>query len=328
MALPKAYVAVSIQESGRVILRGKIDFEICEDGYAPSRSVLLDKVRDVEGLLTSVAVKVDKEVFDAAPKLKVVSNYATGYDNIDVAEATKRGIAVTNTPEVSMLSTADLTFTLILTTARRIIEANDYVRSGKWIIRRHPEDLVGRDVSGRTIGIIGIGRIGQLVAKRAQGFDMRVVYYDKFRRTDLEEQLGYEYMELDDLLKESDFVTLHSVLNDETRGMIGERELKLMKSTAILINAGRGQFVDQEALFKACVENWIWGAGLDVYAKEPVSPNDPILKLPNITTVPHIGASTRISRDAMAARAAENLTAALNGTRPRDLLNPEVWAAG
>ena len=325
MALPKAYVAVAIQEPGRALLRGKVEFDVWEEGYAPPHRMLLERAAEVEGLITSVASKVNKELFDAAPRLKVVSNYATGFDNVDVAEATKRGIMITNTPEVSMQSTADLAFTLLLCSARRIVEAVEHVRSGRWQAHRHPEDMIGRDFSGRTLGIIGLGRIGQLVAKRALGFDMNVVYFDSFRRKDLEEQFGYQYMELDELLKASDFVTLHCVLTDETRGLIGEREFKLMKTTAILINAGRGPLVDPEALYKACAEKWIFGAGLDTYIKEPVSPTDKLLTLPNVITVPHIGASTRASRDAMATRSAENLVVALSGQRPRDLVNPEVW---
>jgi glyoxylate reductase len=325
MALPKAYVAVTIQEPGRAILRGKVDFTVYEGGYGPPRDELLANVKDVDGLLSSVAVKVDKELFDAAPKLKVVSNYATGYDNIDVAEATKHGVMITNTPEVSMLSTADLAMTLMLSSARRIVEAVDHIRSGRWQAHRHPEDMIGRDVSQRTLGIVGIGRIGQEVAKRARGFDMKIIYFDQYRRQDLEEKLGYEYVELDELLKESDFVTLHCNLTEETKGLIGERELKLMKNTAILINAARGPLVDPDALYKACSEKWILGAGLDTYVKEPLAPTDKLLTLPNIITTPHLGASTRGSRDAMATRSADNLVAALTGQKPRDLVNQEVW---
>jgi glyoxylate reductase len=325
MALPKAYVAVTIQETGRAMMRDRVEFTVYEEGYAPPRAELLAKVKDMDGLLASVAIKVDRELFDAAPKLKVVSNYATGFDNIDIPEATKRGIMITNTPEVSMLSTADLAFTLMLSVARRVVEAVDHIRSGRWQAHRHPEDMIGRDVSQRTLGIVGIGRIGQEMARRARGFDMRIIYFDQFRRKDLEETLGYRYMELDELLRESDFVTLHCNLTEETRGLIGERELKLMKHSAILINAARGPLIDPDALYKACSEKWIFGAGLDTYVKEPLSPDDKLLSLPNIITTPHLGASTRGSRDAMSIRAAENLVAALTGQKPRDLVNPEVW---
>lgn len=324
MALPKVYVGLPIQESGRKLLEGKVDFKIWEKEGAPPRNELLEDIKDVEGLLSGLPIKVDAELFAAAPKLKVVSNFAVGYDNIDVAEATKRGICVTNTPEVLTPATADLAFALILASARRIIEANAFLRSGDWKVW-HPELLVGQEVAGSTIGIIGLGQIGQAVARRARGFDMKILYFDPFRRPELETQLEARYVQLDELLRESDFVTLHCILDDKTRGLIGERELRLMKKNAILINAARGPLVDQGALYKACSEKWIWGAGLDVFAKEPVPLDEPLLTLPNVTTVPHIGSASIVARNGMAARSAENLLAVLEGKRPRDLVNKEVW---
>jgi glyoxylate reductase len=324
MPLPKVYISLPVQEVGLDILRGKVDFKIWEKEGAPPRDELLADLKDVEGLLSGLPIKVDAELFDAAPKLKVVSNYAVGYDNIDVAEATKRGICVTNTPEVLTPATADLTFALILASARRIIEANAFLRSGDWKAWA-PELLVGREVAGSTIGIIGMGQIGRAVARRAKGFDMNIIYFNTHRRPEIESQLGAKYVQLDELLKESDFVTLHCVLNDSTRGIIGEPQLRSMKKTAILINAARGPLVDQAALYKACSEKWIWGAGLDVFVKEPVPLDEPLLKLPNVTTVPHIGSASRVARNGMATRSAENLLAALQGKKPRDLVNKEVW---
>lgn len=324
MPLPKVYVGVPIQDTGLEILRGKADFKIWEKEGAPPRNELLADVKDVEGLLSGLPIKVDAELFNAAPKLKVVSNYAVGYDNIDVAEATKRGICVTNTPEVLTPATADLTFALILASARRIIEASAFLRSGDWKVW-HPELMVGQEVAGSTIGIIGMGQIGQAVARRAKGFDMSILYFDTTRRPEIESSLGAKYVQVDELLKQSDFVTLHCVLNDSTRGLIGEKELRSMKKTAILVNAARGPLVDQKALYKACSEKWIWGAGLDVFEKEPVPLDEPLLTLPNVTTVPHIGSASRVSRNGMALRSAENLVAALRGEKPRDLVNKEVW---
>ena len=324
MSLPKVYIGLPIQDVGLNILRGKVDFKIWEKEGAPPRDELLGDLKDVDGLLSGLPIKADAELFNAAPKLKVVSNYAVGYDNIDVAEATKRGICVTNTPEVLTPATADLTFALILASARRIIEANDFLRSGDWRVWS-PELLVGQEVAGSTIGIIGMGQIGHAVARRAKGFDMKIIYFDTRQNMEAESQLGARLVTLDTLLKESDFVTLHCVLNDSTRGLIGEKELRSMKKTAILINAARGPLVDQQALYNACSEKWIWGAGLDVFTKEPVPLDEPLLKLPNVTTVPHIGSASRVARNGMATRSAENLLAVLQGNKPKDLVNKEVW---
>jgi glyoxylate reductase len=326
MSLPKVYVGLPIQEVGVAILRGKVDYKIWEKEGAPVREELLRDLKDVEGLLSGLPIRVDKELLNAAPKLKVISNYAVGYDNIDVPAATERGICVTNTPDVLTPATADLTFALILASARRIIEANAFLRSGDWKVWG-PELLVGQEVAGSTLGIIGFGKIGQAVARRARGFDMKILYFDAVRRPEAEQELGAQYISKDKLLRESDFVSLHCLLSEETRNIIGEKELRSMKNTAILINAARGPLVDPLALYKACSEKWIWGAGLDVFVKEPLPLDDPLLTLPNITTVPHIGSASRVSRDGMARKAAENLVAALAGKKPENLVNTEVWKA-
>ena len=324
MSLPKVYVGLPIQETGLAILRGKMDYKVWEGEGAPPREDLLCDLKDVEGFLSGLFTRVDDELFDAAPKLKVVSNYAVGYDNIDVPAATKRGVCVTNTPDVLTPATADLAFSLILATARRLVEANAFLRSGEWKVWG-PELMVGIEVAGSTLGIIGFGKIGQAVARRALGFDMNVLYFDTVRRTEMEQSLGVKYAPLPELLKESDFITLHCNLTEHTRNIIGENELRMMKKTAILINTARGPLVDPGALYRACSEKWIWGAGLDVFVKEPVSLDDPLLTLSNITTLPHIGSASRVSRDGMARKAASNLLAALKGERPDDLVNPEVW---
>ena len=326
MSLPKVYVGLPIQEVGLELLKGKVDFKVWEKEGPPPRDELMHELKDVEGLLSGLPIRVDEELMNAAPKLKVVSNYAVGYDNIDVAAATKRGIYVTNTPDVLTNATADLTFALILASARRVVEANSFLRSGEWKVWG-PELLVGREVSGSTLGIIGFGKIGQAVAKRGLGFDMKVMYFDMVRRPELEQSLGVKYAPMDELLKESDFVTLHCNLTEQTKNLIGEKELRSMKKTSILINAARGPLVDPAALYKACSEKWIWGAGLDVFVKEPVPLDEPLLTLPNVTTVPHIASASRVARDGMATKAASNLLAALNGERPQDLVNTEVWKA-
>ena len=324
MSLPKVYVGLPIQEAGLEVLRGKVDFSIWNKEGAPPREVLLKELKDADGLISGLTFRVDDELMAASPNLRVVSNYAVGYDNIDVAAATKRGICVTNTPDVLTAATADLTIFLILAAARRAIEANEFMRSGKWKTWA-PDLLVGMEVSGSTIGIVGMGKIGAAVAKRASGFDMKILYFGVKRAPDVEESFGAKPVSLEELLKESDIVTLHCLLNEQTRNMIGEAQFRMMKKTAILINAARGPIVDQKALYKACAEKWIWGAGLDVYEKEPLPLDDPILKLSNITTLPHIASASNVSRNGMARKAATNLVTALQGKKPPDIVNPDVW---
>lgn len=324
MSLPKAYIGLPIQEAGLEILRGEIDFAIWDKEGAPDKNELYAHLKDAEGLLSGIPIRVDEELMKAAPKLKVISNYAVGYDNIDVPAATQRGICVTNTPDVLTAATADLTFALILASARRVIEANAFLRSGKWRVWG-PELLVGREVTGSTLGIVGMGKIGEAVAKRALGFDMKILYTNRNRRPEVERNLNAVYVPLEELLEKSDFVSLHCPLTPQTQNLIGEQELKIMKKTAILINAARGPLVNPEALYKACSEKWIYGAGLDVFIKEPVPLDNPLLTLPNITTLPHIGSASDAARNGMAHKSATNLLAALKGKKPQDLVNPEVW---
>lgn len=306
------------------MVRESCEARVWEGELPPPRDVLLKEVGEVEGLLCLLTEKVDAELMDAAPKLKVVSNMAVGYDNIDVAEATKRGIVVGNTPGVLTDTTADLAFALLMAGARRIVEGNDFVRAGKWKTWG-PKLLLGRDVHGATLGIIGLGRIGSAVAKRARGFDMRILYYSRHRHRDLEEGLGIEYADLDTLLAESDFVTIHTVLSPETYHLIGERELKLMKDTAILVNSARGPIVDPKALYKALKEGEIAYAALDVTEPEPIPLDDPLLELENIIVVPHIGSASIATRTKMATMAAENLIAGLKGEMPPHCVNPEAF---
>ena len=323
---PRVFITRMIPENGIELLRGHFEVEVWKDEHEIPREVLLEKVRDVDALVTMLSERIDKEVFDSAPKLRIVANYAVGYDNIDVDEATKRGIYVTNTPDVLTNATADFAWTLLLATARRLVEADNFVRSGEWKRRGvawHPLMFLGHDVYGKTIGIVGFGRIGQAVARRAKGFGMRIIYNARSRKPEAEKELGAEFRSLDELLKESDFVVLAVPLTNETYHMINEERLKLMKPTAILVNIARGKVVDTEALVKALKEGWIAGAGLDVFEEEPYY-HEELFKLKNVVLAPHIGSATFGAREGMAELVAKNLIAFKNGEVPPTLVNREV----
>ena len=323
---PKVFITRKIPENGIEMLKEHFEVEVWEDEHEIPREVLLEKVRDADALVTMLSERIDAEVFDNAPKLRIVANYAVGYDNIDVEEATRRGIYVTNTPDVLTNATADFAWTLLLATARRLIEADRFTRSGEWKRRGvawHPLMFLGHDVYGRTIGVVGFGRIGQAVARRAKGFGMRILYNSRTRKPGVEKELGAEFRPLDELLSESDFVVLAVPLTKETYHMIGERELKLMKPTAILVNIARGKVVDTEALVRALKEGWIAGAGLDVYEEEPYY-NEELFSLNNVVLAPHIGSATFGAREGMAELVARNLIAFKSGEVPPTLVNREV----
>ena len=320
----KVYVTRIIPKRGLDLLRGFAEAKIWDGELPPPREVLLQEAREVEGLLSLLTDRIDAELMDAAPKLKVISNYAIGYDNIDVEAATQRGILVCHTPGVLTDTTADLAFTLLMCVARRVVEAVRYVREGNWRTWG-PMVCLGHDIYGSTLGLIGLGRIGSSVAKRAAGFDMRILYYDLDRRPDLEKELGLAYTDLETLLRESDFVSLHAPLTPQTHHMIGVDEFKMMKSTAVLVNTARGQLVDQTALYEALVSGEIAGAGLDVTDPEPIDTDDPLLKLDNCVVVPHVASASVATRTLMAEIAAENLIAGLQGRMPRNPVNPEVF---
>ena len=321
---PKVYMTRMIPERGLNKIKEGFDVEIWPEEAPPPKDVIIEKVRDKDALVSLLTDPIDAEVMDAAPNLKIIAQYAVGYDNIDVKAATERGIVVTNTPGVLTETVADFTMALLLSAARRVVEADKYVRAGKWKVGWHPLMMLGQDVYGRTLGIVGLGRIGSAVAKRAKGFDMKIIYYDVIRRKDLEEKLGIEYRELDDLLREADFVSLHVPLTEGTYHLIGERELKLMKPTAILINTARGKVVDQEALIKALKEGWIFAAACDVFEQEPTPVTNPLLKLDNFIATPHIASASIETRSRMAEIVAENLIAFFEGRKPPTIVNPEV----
>jgi glyoxylate reductase len=300
------------------------DVEVWEDELPPPREVLLEKIKGKDGLLSLLTDKVDAELMDAAGTLRVISNYAVGYDNIDVKAATERGIPVGNTPGVLTETTADLAFTLLMVVARRVVEGVDYVRAGRWKTWG-PRLLLGQDVYGATLGIIGFGRIGQAMARRARGFGMKVLYYNRTRRGDLEVSLGVRYVDLDTLLRESDFISIHTDLNPSTYHLINAEALAKMKRTAILINTARGPIVDPVALAEALEKGTIAGAGLDVTEPEPIPVDSPLLQLPNCVIVPHIGSASVATRGLMARMAAENLLAGVRGERLPNCVNPEVY---
>ncbi|MBS4209363.1 D-glycerate dehydrogenase [Bacillus sp. FJAT-50079] len=310
---PNVYLTLPVPEEVR-----KYIAEYCEirewtgDGPIP-RERLMKEIADVEGLYTSGG-KIDGKLLDHAPKLKVVSNMSVGYNNFDVEAMKARNVIGTNTPYVLDNTVADLTFALILSAARRIAELDHLVKDGQWEPMKDEEAFFGVDVHNKTIGIIGMGRIGEAIAKRAKfGFEMDVLYYNRSRKLEAEEKYGATYCDLESLLQKSDFVVLMTPLTPETYQLIGENEFDLMKESAIFINVSRGQTVDENALIHALQDNKIYGAGLDVFEKEPVDKDNPLLAMKNVVTVPHIGSATRQTRDAMAMRAAENLVAVVTG---------------
>ncbi|MDR7435099.1 MAG: D-glycerate dehydrogenase [Armatimonadota bacterium] len=324
MSKPKVYVTRRLPGEAMDLLYQRTQVTVWgEDAVPPPKEVIKREVADAEGLISLVTDPIDAEVMDAAPKLRVISNYAVGYDNIDIPAATARGIVVTHTPGVLTETVADFTFALILAAARRVVEADRFTREGKWK-SWEPMLFLGQDVYGATLGLVGLGRIGSAVARRAKGFNMRVLYYDVVRREDLERELGLEFTDLPTLLRESDFVSIHTPLTPETRHLIGAKELNLMKPTAILINTARGPIVDTIALAHALRERRIWAAGIDVFETEPVPPDHPLLQLDNVVVAPHIASASIATRTKMALLAVENLLSVLEGRVPPHPVNPEA----
>ena len=293
----------------------------------PSRAEILKNVAGKDGILCMLSDRIDVQVMNAAgPNLRVISSYSTGFEHIDVKEATVRGIYVTYTADILAEATADLTFALILACARRIINADRYVRANRWKVGWSPDLMLGYNVHGTTLGIIGLGRIGAAVARRAKGFNMKILYYNRSRNLQRESELGAAYAELDDLLAQSDFVSVHTSLNSTSRHMINKSKLSLMKKTAFLINTARGNVVNEADLARALKSNQIAGAALDVYENEPLSRTSPLLQMKNVVLLPHIGSATFQTRSKMAQVAAKNLLDVLAGKEPdpRFLVNPEV----
>lgn len=322
---PRILVTQYIPEEGLAALRKEGEVVFCpHPERPPTREELLEAVKGADALLCALTDTIDAEVLEAAPELTVIANLAVGYNNIDVAAATARRVPVTNTPGILTETTADLTWALLLAVARRVVEGDRYMRSGRFQAWQ-PMLLLGNDVYGKTLGIVGLGRIGAAVARRARGFDMRVLYHNRRRAgAALEEELGARCVPLDRLLRSSDFVTLHAPYTPETHHLFGPRELALMKPTAYLVNAARGPLVDEAALVAALREGRLAGAALDVYEREPeLTPG--LAELENVVLAPHIGSASRETRARMAVMAAQNVLAALRGKRPPNLVNPEVY---
>lgn len=316
---PKVYATLKLPPEAEERLSSCCEYRRWEGRGLIQREVLLREIKEVEGLVLTKH-RIDRELLAAAPKLKIVSNVSVGYNNFDLEAMKERGVMGTNTPGVLDETVADLVFGLLIAAARRIPELDRLVKAGRWQIGMLRE-LCGLDVNRRTLGIIGLGRIGEAIARRAiYGFGMRVLYHNRRRKLQAEEKLGVQYRLLDDLLQEADFVVLMTPLTPQTRGLLGYREFCLMKPTAVFVNASRGPVVQEEALVAALREGRIFGAGLDVYAREPIEPHHPLLQFENVVTLPHIGAATDETLDAMGMLAVENMLAGLSGRRPPNLV--------
>jgi len=325
MAKPRVFVTSIIPDKGLDVVKEFCEADIWPGELPPPRNVLLDRVKGVAGILSLLTTKIDAEVMDTAgPQLKVISNYAVGFDNIDIPAATGRGIPVGNTPGVLTDTTADFAFALLMSAARRVVEGDNYTRAGKWKTWG-PKLLLGPDIHGATLGLIGFGRIGKAMAKRASGFDMQVLYYDPIIKDDPDAAaLGAKSASLETVLRESDFVSLHTPLTPETRYIINADALAKMKNSAILINTARGPVVDPNALYQALKDGQIAYAALDVTDPEPIPMDSPLLKLENIIIAPHIASASKATRDKMAEMAAANLLAGLQGQPLPTCVNPQV----
>lgn len=325
MSLPRVFVARKLPGNALDRLAQRTDMRLWQDDLPPPRATLLAEAREAEGLLTLLTDRVDQELLDRSPKLRAVSNMAVGFDNIDVAACTARRIAVGNTPGVLTDTTADFAFALLMSAARRIVEADAFVRAGRWQTW-DPGLLLGRDIHGATIGIAGMGQIGQAMARRAHGFGMRIIYADEIPRPEIEAATGATRVDKQTLVRGADFLTLHVPLMPETHHFIGRAELASMKPEAWLINTSRGPVVDQAALAEALRSGRPGGAALDVTDPEPIAMDDPLMSLRNVIIAPHIASGSLATRSKMAEMAVDNLLAGLAGQRPPNCVNPELFA--
>jgi len=324
MPKPKVFVTRIIPDAGLEKVKFHTDAEIWPDLMPPPYSVLLEKAGAAEGVLATLNDRIDASLLQAAPRLRVVSNFAVGFNNIDVPAATELGIAVGNTPEVLTDATADFAFCLMIGAARRLIEGERAIHAGKWRTWE-PMGYIGVDLIEKTLGIVGMGRIGFALAKRCHlGWGMRVIYTDLYPNAAAEKELGAERVDFDVLLAESDFVSVHTNLTDETRGLFNADAFRKMKRSAVFVNTARGPLVVEKDLFEALHSGVIFAAGLDVTDPEPMSADSPLLSLPNAIIAPHIASATTRSRNAMAEIAADNLLAGLDGRPLRSFVNPDV----
>jgi glyoxylate reductase len=324
MSRPKVFVTRRIPEVGLSRIRAACDAEVWPEQLPPPYELIKQKIADCDGLVSLLTDRIDGELLDAGPRLKVVSNFAVGFNNVDVPAATSRGVCVGNTPGALTDATADCAFMLLIAAARRMAEGLLDARQGRWKTWE-PVGYLGQDLHGKTLGVVGLGRIGAALAKRCHaGWDMKVLYHDVNANPQAEAELGADRVELDDLLRQSDFISVHAALTPENHKLIGTAQFKLMKPTAVFVNTARGPLVDPRALYDALKSGTIFAAGLDVTDPEPPDPADPLLQLPNAIVVPHIASATVSTRDGMAEICADNLVAGLTGQPLRAWVNPEV----
>jgi len=323
MSRPKIFVTRQIPDAGLARLREKYDVVVNPEDRPLTLAELHAGVADADAAIGLLTDKIDAAFFDAAPRLKGYANYAVGFDNIDIPEATRRGIPVSNTPDVLTMATAELAWALLFAVARRVVETDAVMRSGDWK-GWGPLQFIGADVCGKTLGIVGAGRIGTAMARMSAGFGMRILYTSSSSRNEaLEKDLGARRVEFGELLRESDFISIHCPLRPSTRHIFNAEAFRSMKSTAILINTGRGPVIKEDDLVAALRAGEIGGAGLDVYEMEPRMA-DGLKDCPNAVLLPHIGSATGSTRDAMSLLVADNIEAMLGGTKPPTVLNPEV----
>lgn len=320
MTKMKVFVTREILPEGLEILRKNFDVDVWTEYAPPSKEIIKERIKDADAILTMLSDKIDAEIINSAPKLKIIAQLAVGYDNIDLKAAKERGIYVTNTPDALTDASADFSFALMMAVSRRVVEADKYVRAGNWKVAWHPSMMLGAPLRGTTLGIIGAGRIGQAMAKRGLGFDMRILYFNRSAKPEFEKECGAKRVELDELLKESDFVSLHVPLNDQTRGLINAEKLALMKKTAYLISNARGPVIEEKALYEALKNHEIAGAALDVFCTEPTPADNPLLELDNIVVAPHISSANTVTRTKMSVMNAEDITAVLMGKEPKNIV--------
>ncbi len=321
---PKVFVTRRIPAHGLDQITAQCDAEVWADPLPPSYDLLKQKVAACDGLVSLLTDRIDPGLLDAAPRLKVVSNFAVGFNNIDVGAATDRGICVGNTPGVLTDATADMAFCLLIAAARRVVDGHLYAQAGHWKTWE-PLGHLGQDLTGRTLGVVGMGRIGYALARRCHlGWDMKVLYHDTFRSEKAEIDLDAQQVDLDTLLHESDFVSVHTDLNDRTHGLFNHTQFQKMKPTAVFVNTARGPIVNEADLIAALQAGTIFAAGLDVTDPEPPAADSPLLRQPNLVVAPHIASATVGTRDAMADICAKNLLAGLHGQRLPAWVNPEV----
>lgn len=323
MERPKVYITRQIPQAARDIIAAACDYTQWESEAQPvPREILLRAIADVDGVFTLITDRVDAEFVAAAPRCRVVANMGVGYDNVDLEALNARQILLTNTPGVLTETTADLAWALLMAAGRRIVAGQKLIEAGQWT-HWSPFFMVGQDISGAVLGIVGAGRIGSAVARRAQGFNMRIIYHNRRPNPTLEASTGASYRSFDALLREADFIVVLVPLTAETRGMFGAREFALMKPTAVFVNVARGPVVKEMELYAALQQGRPWAAGMDVFEVEPIGADHPLLRLPNVTAVPHIGSATVLTRTRMATLAATNLVAALTGQAVPNPVNPQ-----